>query len=448
MRFIRYLQGVALFLTFLVLSIPFIHAENLNLIYDGNGNLVTGDSFYREYDEFNQLIRVREGNLSSGDILEEFTWHPTEERILIKDVFSNGVKNYTVYYVSKEYILIENSTGNYSEKYVYQDGVLVGQIDTDGNKKAVHNDHLGSTSLITDSNGDVVENTFYSPFGEILQGGDKSRFDYESKEFDSLTGDYDFHFRKFKPNIPIFNQPDTLIQNVYDPQSLNRYMFERGNPYNKVDPTGHVVWYIAIPLAIIITIILDYAYDKYYGDKNKNPNLAESGAAGGASAGVGQAAEKGLGKIAGKALPGVFDIIMEVTLTSDEDTCQTEAACVQEIEPKKEQTEEDLKCKLINCNFKYGVNSEDKGGNGQSDSPSISNPSSQSDSSKAISQSAQQSAIQTNGEYVQGIGYVTSGGATYPTSNPYYVPGTGNNPWGGSYSNVVQDSSTGNWVIA
>jgi len=95
------------------------------------------DSFYREYDEFNQLIRVREGNLSSGDILEEFTWHPTEERILIKDVFYNGIKNYTVYYVSKEYILIENSTGNYSEKYVYQDGVLVAQVDTDGNKKAV-----------------------------------------------------------------------------------------------------------------------------------------------------------------------------------------------------------------------------------------------------------------------------------------------------------------------
>ena len=41
-------------------------------------------------------------------------------------------------------------------------------------------------------------------------------------------------------------QPDTLIQNVYDPQSLNRYMFERGNPYNRVDPTGHVVQWAAV----------------------------------------------------------------------------------------------------------------------------------------------------------------------------------------------------------
>ncbi|MEK6939034.1 MAG: hypothetical protein AABX04_08400, partial [Nanoarchaeota archaeon] len=30
-----------------------------------------------------------------------------------------------------------------------------------------------------------------------------------------------------------------LIPNVYDPKSLNRYMFERGNPYGKTDPTGH-----------------------------------------------------------------------------------------------------------------------------------------------------------------------------------------------------------------
>jgi len=241
LRFIRYLQGVALFLTFLVLSIPFIHAENLNLIYDGNGNLVTGDSFYREYDEFNQLIRVREGNLSSGDILEEFTWHPTEERILIKDVFYNGIKNYTVYYVSKEYILIENSTGNYSEKYVYQDGVLVGQIDTDGNKKAVHNDHLGSTSLITDSNGDVAENTFYSPYGEILQGGDKSRFDYTGKEKDEVTGEYDFNARMYKSDWGMFLVPDTLIQFKYDPQLTNRYSYTKNNPFLYVDPNGHVL---------------------------------------------------------------------------------------------------------------------------------------------------------------------------------------------------------------
>lgn len=44
---------------------------------------------------------------------------------------------------------------------------------------------------------------------------------------------------EYEPDIPIFNKPDTLIPNVYDPQTLNRYAFERSNPYKYTDPTGH-----------------------------------------------------------------------------------------------------------------------------------------------------------------------------------------------------------------
>lgn len=55
-----------------------------------------------------------------------------------------------------------------------------------------------------------------------------------------MVQDYDFGFRKYNPKEPpIMHQPDTLIQNVYDPQSLNRYAFERNNPYRYTDPTGH-----------------------------------------------------------------------------------------------------------------------------------------------------------------------------------------------------------------
>ena len=52
----------------LVVSLPIIAASELNLIYDGNGNLITGDGKYREYNGFNQLITVWEGNSSSGDL--------------------------------------------------------------------------------------------------------------------------------------------------------------------------------------------------------------------------------------------------------------------------------------------------------------------------------------------------------------------------------------------
>ena len=213
--------------------------EEFNRIYDANGNLISDGKYYREYNGLNQLIKVRLGNTSTSPVAEEYVWHPIEERIVVKRVFYNGVYNYTVYYPTKEFVRIVNSSGTFDEKYVYQDGVLVAQIDTDGNKQFIHSDHEGSNTLITDINGNVLENTFYSPYGEIIEGGKKSRFDYEGKEFDSLTEDYDFGFRKIDPKVPIWDKPDTLIQNVYDPQSLNRYMVERGNPYKHIDPTGH-----------------------------------------------------------------------------------------------------------------------------------------------------------------------------------------------------------------
>ena len=36
-----------------------------------------------------------------------------------------------------------------------------------------------------------------------------------------------------------FTQPDTIIQNVYDPQSLNHYSYVLNNPYKYVDPSGN-----------------------------------------------------------------------------------------------------------------------------------------------------------------------------------------------------------------
>lgn len=131
-------------------------------------------------------------------------------------------------------------------------GDLVAE-EVNGVKRFHHNDHLGSTSVVTDINGNVVENTTYDPYGAVISGGSASKLGYEAKEHDSVTGDTDFHFRQYQSEYGFFAQPDTLIQNVYDPQSLNRYLFERGNPYNRVDPDGHnpIIAYAAIASFIV-----------------------------------------------------------------------------------------------------------------------------------------------------------------------------------------------------
>ena len=143
-----------------------------------------------------------------------------------------------MYYVTNEYVVVENKTGNYTEKYVYQDNQLVAQINTNGQKQFLHNDHEGSNSLVTDINGNVVENSFYEPFGQIINGGASSRYDYTGKEFDSVVGDYDYNARRYKADWGKFTKPDYLLPNVYDPQQLNRYAYVSNNPYKFIDTQG------------------------------------------------------------------------------------------------------------------------------------------------------------------------------------------------------------------
>src|SRR3989344_7735299 len=95
MQKINYSLYSCSFLMTLILSIPITFAFELNLIYDGNGNLITGDGKYREYNGFNQLIRVSEGNDPGGDILETYVYHPIEDRVILK--YIDGEQGAVVY---------------------------------------------------------------------------------------------------------------------------------------------------------------------------------------------------------------------------------------------------------------------------------------------------------------------------------------------------------------
>jgi len=69
----------AILMAFLVVSLPIIFAEELNLVYDKNGNLVSGDGSYRIYNSLNQLWKIHNGTSEARRLLEEFIYHPTEE---------------------------------------------------------------------------------------------------------------------------------------------------------------------------------------------------------------------------------------------------------------------------------------------------------------------------------------------------------------------------------
>ncbi|MCX5715098.1 MAG: DUF6443 domain-containing protein [Candidatus Omnitrophica bacterium] len=105
-----------------------------------------------------------------------------------------------------------------------------------------HPDHLGSSNVISDKNSNQVQLSEYTPFGSFSPGrlppaASRISHYFTGKELDS-SGLYNYGARYYHSRIAHFTQPDPLIQNIYDPQSLNHYAYCRNNPLVLVDPSG------------------------------------------------------------------------------------------------------------------------------------------------------------------------------------------------------------------
>src|SRR3989339_714282 len=188
-------------------------------------------TYHREYNSLGQLVNI---SLLNGTLIEEYVYDGNGERVKSY----NPIKNETIYTPFKEFMQIRNSEGIFNYTYIYEGETLVARINSDGSKYFYHPDHLGSTTLITDESGNVVEDNYYLPYGELVGESDEKRL-YENKDYSSDIGEYDYNFRNYNPSYGIFLKADSMLPDVYDPQQLNRYMFERGNPYVYLDESGH-----------------------------------------------------------------------------------------------------------------------------------------------------------------------------------------------------------------
>jgi len=110
----------------------------------------------------------------------------------------------------------------------------------------LHTDHLGSSAVLTDAGGSVVRRIAYGLWGEqrsnLRVGGPETpdpAHRFTGRRFDAATRLADYGARDYDPGLARFVQPDSIVPDVYDPQSLNRYAYVLGDPLGRVDPTGH-----------------------------------------------------------------------------------------------------------------------------------------------------------------------------------------------------------------
>lgn len=213
----------------------------MSYLYDANGNMTSDGTKCYEYNDANQLKKVKK--CSDSKTIAEYIYDHTGKRIIKKE-YKNGVLERTVYSIGDEYetVVLASNGAKLNTTYYKVNDEVVAKKNPDGAINYYHNDHLGSNSVLTDQSGAVVEKTTYKPYGEVKSGGTKSKFGYTGQEKDSETGLNYYDARYYDPHLQRFVQPDTMLPDVYDPQQLNRYSYARNNPLKYTDPTGHCVW--------------------------------------------------------------------------------------------------------------------------------------------------------------------------------------------------------------
>ena len=96
----------------------------------------------------------------------------------------------------------------------------------------------------TDEKERVTARRDYRPFGEPFewsgaQAGPRELLNtFQGQQFDDTTGLYNFKARHYDAELGRFMSADTVVTDINDPRTLNRYAFEGGNPVNYTDPTG------------------------------------------------------------------------------------------------------------------------------------------------------------------------------------------------------------------
>lgn len=229
----KHLSCIALILCLFVAAASGFADTSIINVYDANGNLVTGDGRYYEYNDANQLVRVRQGGDQTGPVIAEYFYDSSGQRV---KKIENGV---VTYYVGKHFEKqVGGSNAGNTSYYFADDGERVAKKDPMGNISYYHLDHLDGINVVTDAAGTEVSRTDYLPFGDVRTGSTSSdKYAYTGKEKDK-TDLYYFDARYNSPEFRHFTQADIAEPDYDDPQDLNRYAYVGNNPLSYVDYDG------------------------------------------------------------------------------------------------------------------------------------------------------------------------------------------------------------------
>lgn len=146
----------------------------------------------------------------------------------------------STYYFGKNFEIINNT----STMYVFAGNLRVAKI-TDADLVYFHKDHLGSTNALSRADGTVIDLGEYFPYGLDKENNvflQISVYKYTDQEYEDSTGLYNYDARFYDPDLGLFVMADTIVPELFNAQSFNRYAYCYNNPLLFSDPSGHLVW--------------------------------------------------------------------------------------------------------------------------------------------------------------------------------------------------------------
>ncbi len=106
--------------------------------------------------------------------------------------------------------------------------------------------------MTANSSGTPTARQTYYAYGTVrTTDGLPTDYTFTGQKLDASSGLMYYGARYYDAAIGRFAQPDSIVPNPYNPQSLNRYSYVLNNPVRYTDPTGH--WFESAPdIAFIV----------------------------------------------------------------------------------------------------------------------------------------------------------------------------------------------------
>jgi len=157
---------------------------------------------------------------------------------LVKSVVGDVV----TYYIGKHYEKKVQGSQQNERKYYFAGSNRIAMREN-GTLTWLLSDHLGSTSVTADESGNMLSSMRYSAFGETRasSGATNTDYRYTGQRSEAEIGLYYYVARFFDPALGRFLSADSVVPNIGNPISYDRYAYVNNNPINFNDPSGHMM---------------------------------------------------------------------------------------------------------------------------------------------------------------------------------------------------------------